>query len=189
MDEWRLRPAARSDLPEIAGLYLRTREAALPAMPPGVHPAEEVRAWVSGWDLDAWVVWLAELSDGRPVGYAVVAGDWLHSLYVDPGAAGGGIGTALLDVVKQQCPEGFCLWVFESNAPARAFYANRGLIELERTDGSANEEKAPDVRMAWLGSDPARFLRGLLNDVDDQIKNLADRRAALARALEERRAR
>ncbi len=90
-------------------------------------------------------------------------------------------------MVKQQRPEGFCLWVFESNAPARAFYANRGLIELERTDGSANEEKAPDVRMAWLGSDPAMFLRGLLNDVDEQAKDLADRREALVRALEDAR--
>lgn len=189
MDEWRLRPAADTDLPELAEIYLRTREAALPAIPPGVHPADEVRAWVAGWDLEAWVVWLAELPNGRPVGYAVVAGDWLHSLYVDPDAAGGGVGTALLDVVKQQRPRGFCLWVFESNTPARAFYANRGLIELERTDGSANEEKAPDVRMAWLGSDPATFLRGLLHDVDDQIKDLADRRAALTRALEELRAR
>ena len=185
MDEWRLRPAGRTDLPELAEIYLRAREAALPAMPPGVHPADEVRTWVSGWDLDAWVVWLAELPEGRPVGYAVVAGDWLHSLYVDPDAAGSGIGTALLDVVKQQRPEGFCLWVFESNLPARAFYANRGLIELERTDGSANEEKAPDVRMAWLGSDPAMFLRGLLNEVDDLAKDLADRREALVCALED----
>ncbi len=74
MDEWRLRPAGRTDLPELADIYLRAREAALPAMPPGVHPADEVRTWVSGWDLDAWVVWLAELPDGRPVGYAVVGG-------------------------------------------------------------------------------------------------------------------
>lgn len=189
MGEWRLRPAGRTDLPELADIYLRTREAALPAMPPGVHPADEVRAWVAGWDLDAWLVWLAELPDGRPLGYAVVAGDWLHSLYVDPDAAGRGIGTALLDVVKQQRPEGFCLWVFESNAPARAFYTNRGLIGLERTDGSANEEKAPDLRMAWLGSDPAVFLGGLLNEVDDQAKDLGDRREALVRALEELRAR
>ena len=29
--------------------------------------------------------------------------------------------------------------------------ARRGLVELERTDGSANEEKAPDIRMAWPG--------------------------------------
>jgi hypothetical protein len=35
----------------------------------------------------------------------------------------------------------------------------RGLVELERTDGAANEEKAPDVRMAWPGRDPLAFYR------------------------------
>ena len=39
--------------------------------------------------------------------------------------------------------------MFESNAPARAFYARHGLVEREHTDGSENEERAPDLRMAW----------------------------------------
>ena len=47
-------------------------------------------------------------------------------------------------------PGGFCLWVFETNTPARGFYARHGLVELERTDGAGNEEKQPDIRMAWL---------------------------------------
>ena len=72
--------------------------------------------------------------------------------------AGQGVGAALLDLVKAQRPDGFCLWVFEMNTPARAFYARHGLVELERTDGSGNEEKAPDLRMAWPGADPLRFL-------------------------------
>ena len=41
--------------------------------------------------------------------------------------------------------------VFVANEPARAFYAARGLLERERTDGSANEERAPDIRMQWAG--------------------------------------
>ena len=39
--------------------------------------------------------------------------------------------------------------MFESNVGARRLYARRGLVEVERTDGAGNEEKAPDVRMAW----------------------------------------
>ena len=74
-----------------------------------------------------------------------------------PRHGGRGVGTALLDLVKAQRPAGFCLWVFETNAPARGFYARRGLVELERTDGSGNEEQAPDVRMAWPGAEPARL--------------------------------
>ncbi len=78
---------------------------------------------------------------------------WLDDLYVLPGHAGHGIGSMLLDVVKTRRPDGFALWVFEVNTPARAFYARHGLVEVERTDGAGNEEKAPDVRMEWHPTD------------------------------------
>jgi GNAT superfamily N-acetyltransferase len=184
MVEWQLRQATVEDLPALAEIYLRARTAAEPAMPPGIHPADEVREWVSGWDLAKREVWLAAAPDGLSLGFAAVADDWLHSLYVDPDAAGNGVGSALLDVTKQLRPDGFCLWVFESNTPARTFYANRGLIELERTDGAANEEKAPDIRMAWPGADPLGFLGGLLDDVEQQQQDLDLRRAAVTRAVE-----
>jgi hypothetical protein len=54
--------------------------------------------------------------------------------------------------VKTLRPDGFGLWVFTSNTPARAFYAGHGFVETERTDGSDNEEHAPDVRMEWRPS-------------------------------------
>jgi len=41
------------------------------------------------------------------------------------------------------------LWVFQRNERARAFYAKNGFLELELTDGDANEEKMPDVLMHW----------------------------------------
>jgi chorismate mutase/GNAT superfamily N-acetyltransferase len=183
MDELRLRPAGTSDLPALAEVFLRARAAAVPAMPPGTHSDAEVRAWVGGWDLAAWDVWLAE-ADGPPLGFAVVAGDWLHSLYVAPEAAGQGIGGTLLDLVKGLRPGGFGLWVFESNVPARSFYEHRGLVSLERTDGSGNEEGAPDLRMAWPGSDPLAFFRRLIDEVDEQLGDLLARRAALTRAVQ-----
>ncbi|MBB6626329.1 GNAT family N-acetyltransferase [Nocardioides sp. KIGAM211] len=183
MDELVLRPAGPADLPDVAALHLRARAAAVPAMPPGVHGDDEVRAWVAGWDLADQDVWVAE-ADGVALGYARVHGDWLDDLYVAPEAAGAGIGSALLDLVKGLRPAGFCLWVFESNAPARGFYERRGLVDLERTDGSANEERAPDIRMAWPGADPLTFLRGLIDDVDEQLGDLLARRAALTRAVQ-----
>jgi GNAT superfamily N-acetyltransferase len=88
---------------------------------------------------------------GEVVGYARFTATWLDDLYVVPGHAGSGIGSALLDLVKSLRPGGFQLWVFEMNAPARAFYARHGLVERERTDGSGNEESAPDIRMEWPG--------------------------------------
>ena len=51
------------------------------------------------------------------------------------------MGAALFDLVTSLRPDGFCLWVFESNTPARAFYRSRGCVELERTDGAGNEEQ------------------------------------------------
>jgi GNAT superfamily N-acetyltransferase/chorismate mutase len=183
-DEVTLRPASAEDLPAIADLYLRVREAAVPSMPPQVHTVEEVHAYVGGWDLDRRDVWLAEVG-GEPAAFMVVEGDWLNSLYVLPARAGHGVGSALLDVAKSLRPGGFCLWVFESNTPARDFYRHRGLVELERTDGSTNEERAPDLRMAWPGEDPLVFYRGLIDDVDAQLGDLLNRRSALTRAVQE----
>jgi GNAT superfamily N-acetyltransferase/chorismate mutase len=183
-DDLLLRPAVPDDLPGVAELYLRVREAAVPAMPPPIHTVDEVHAYVEGWDLARRDVWVAEL-DGAPVAFMVVEDAWLDSLYVLPEAAGQGVGSALLDVAKGLRPGGFSLWVFESNTPARAFYQRRGIVELERTDGSGNEERAPDLRMAWPGTDPLAFFRGLIDDVDAQLGDLLARRAALTRAVRE----
>ena len=57
-------------------------------------------------------------------------------------------------------------------------------MELERTDGSGNEEKAPDVKMAWPGRDPVAFFRGLIDEVDAGLGELLARRAALTRAVQ-----
>jgi GNAT superfamily N-acetyltransferase len=178
-----LRPATPEDLPAIADLYIRVREAAVPAMPPQIHTVEEVHAYVGGWDLARRDVWVAEL-DGTPVAFMVVENAWLNSLYVLPEASGQGVGSALLDVAKGLRPDGFSLWVFESNAPARTFYERRGLVELEHTDGSTNEERSPDLRMAWPGADPLAFYRRLIDEVDGQLGDLLARRAALTRAVQ-----
>ena len=41
------------------------------------------------------------------------------------------------------------LWVFQKNAAAISFYQARGFREIERTDGSRNEEREPDLLMEW----------------------------------------
>ena len=181
-----LRPATPDDLPAIAELHIRVRAAAYPAMPPR-HP-HRPRGPGPGWragtssSVDVWV--------GRGRRHAgrlrpVVDGDWLDDLYVGPSRArAAASGSALLDLVKAQRPAGFCLWVFESNEPARAFYRARGLVDLERTDGAANEEKAPDIRMAWPGSDPLAFYRSLIDSVDHDLGELLNRRAAITAAVQ-----
>ena len=141
-----LRPAGPDDLPAVAEVHLAARAAA--AMPPPVHPPDDVRRWVRSWDLGTTEVWVAEGSDGV-LGYARLTDAWLDDLYVLPEHRGAVVGSALLDLAKALRPAGFGLWVFEQNAPARAFYARHGLLEVERTDGSGNEERAPDIRVEW----------------------------------------
>lgn len=175
-----LRPATEADAGSVAEVHLSARRAA--PMPASVHADEEALPWLAS-RLREDRAWVAEL-DGRVVGYARFTSGWLDDLYVLPEYAGRGVGSALLDVVKSQLPEGFCLWVFETNAPARGFYARHGLLELEHTDGSANEERAPDVRMAWPGAEPLDFLRGLIDEVDAQLGDLLARRVALTRAVQ-----
>lgn len=175
-----LRLAASADLPAIAEVYLAARDAA--PMPPGIHSADDVRAWVSTWDLTERDVWVAEV-DGRLVAYATLTPTWLDGLYVDPAAQRTGIGSSLLDVAKSVRPDGFGLWVFESNQPARDFYLRHGLIALERTDGSANEEHAPDIKMVWPGVDPLAYFRSLIDDADLVLGDVLARRSALTRAV------
>ena len=143
----------RSDVTDagvVAGLWLRARKAAVPAIPAPVHDDEDVRQWFAEHVLANCEVWLAE-EDGRVVGLLVLDGDWVDQLYVEPSETGRGIGAALLDVAKRERPGGLRLWTFEANAGARRFYERHGFVAVERTDGSGNEEGAPDVRYVWEG--------------------------------------
>ena len=145
-----LRPALPEDAAAVAEVHLAARRAA--PMPPAVHADDDVRSWLAGRLAPASgdEVWVAE-AEGSVVGYARLHEDWLDDLYVHPRHQGQGVGAALLDLTKARRPGGFGLWVFERNTPARRFYARAGLVEVERTDGSGNEEGEPDVRVLWRG--------------------------------------
>lgn len=181
-----LRPGDAVDLAEVAELYIATRRASVPAIPAPVHTDSEIRDWFAGL-VGSKEIWVAETGDSGPaeiLGFAVLDGAWLDSLYVGPQHQARGIGTALLDLVKAQRPGGFALWVFASNTGARGFYHRHGLVELEHTDGSANEERSPDVRMAWPGLDPVAYLRGQIDEVDDELALLLARRFALTATVQ-----
>lgn len=180
-----LRPAGPDDAAGLADLFVAAREAAYPAMPLPVRTPEEIHAWFV--DLvgrgATGETWVAERA-GTLTGYLVLDPGWLDSLYVRPDLLGQGIGSALLDLAKSLRPGGFALWVFESNERARRFYARHGLWELERTDGSGNEEGCPEVRMAWPGERPVDYLRRQINEVDDDLARLLAHRAALTAAVQ-----
>ncbi len=186
--ELTVRRAEPAEAAAVADLYGAARRAAVPQMPPAVHGPDEDLAWF-GQRLaaDTHEVWVVERDD-KLVGYAMISAVWLDHLFVHPDATGQGLGSVLLDLVKSLRPDGFSLWVFESNSGARRFYRRHGLVELERTDGRGNEEQAPDVRMAWPGADPLAFFRRQIDEVDEQLGDLFARRVALTRAVQEHKA-
>ncbi len=143
-----LRRAVASDADVAAEIYLRSRAAAEPQMPPDVHSEAEVRAFVADVMIARREAWLAELG-GVPTGLLVLERDDVDWLFVAPNAQGQGVGSALLEHAKSLRPDGLALWVFESNVPARQFYERRGFVAVRRTDGAGNEEHAPDVRYVW----------------------------------------
>jgi GNAT superfamily N-acetyltransferase len=149
-----MKPAIRRggvhDARATADLYLRAREAALRAgsMPAGVHDDDDVRGYFASHIVGACELWVAE-QDGALAGILVLDGDFVDQLYVEPGLTGRGIGSALLAVAKRERPEGLRLWAFQSNTGARRFYERHGFLEVRRTDGADNEERAPDVLYAY----------------------------------------
>ncbi len=86
--------------------------------------------------------------DGEPLGFLAREGEAVRALYLDSGARGRGVGVALLDRAKAGRAR-LSLWAFEANPQAVAFYEREGFRVVERTDGSGNEEKLPDLRLAW----------------------------------------
>lgn len=181
-----LRPGERVDLAEIAELYIATRRSSRPAMPPPVQDDAAIRNWFDALagQKEIWVAEAGGQGPGEILGFAILDGSWVDSLYVGPQYQARGIGTALLDLVKAQRPDGFALWVFASNTGARGFYHRHGLVELEHTDGSGNEERSPDIRMAWPGLDPIRYLRSQIDEVDDELALLLARRFALTATVQ-----
>jgi GNAT superfamily N-acetyltransferase len=146
--EPRLRRATDADADIAARVYLRARHHAVPEIPPLVHPDDDVRQWMRGIVREQ-EVWLAVASDGTVLGLIVLDGNWVGQLYVDPGWTGRGLGTRFVELAKQRRPGGLQLWTFASNVRAQRFYERHGFTIQERTDGSGNEERAPDLRYAW----------------------------------------
>jgi GNAT superfamily N-acetyltransferase len=158
----RISRALDIDASTAADIYLRSRLAAWPEMPHGIHSDEDVCAFVADVMIAQRETWLA-WDEGRPVGLLVLDGAELDWLFVDPDAQSRGVGTALIEHAKARRPGGLVLWVFESNRRAQVFYERHGFVAVERTDGTGNEEQEPDIRYAWAGlaSEPAETDGGL----------------------------
>jgi GNAT superfamily N-acetyltransferase len=131
----------------VVALWLRSRRASIPNVPPPAHNDEEVRSWFETVVLRQRETWVID-EDGSVAAVLVLLPGWIDQLYVEPELTGRGLGTRLVELAKQLNPAGLDLWTFESNIGARRFYERHGFIAVDATDGD-NEEAAPDVRYHW----------------------------------------
>jgi GNAT superfamily N-acetyltransferase len=142
-----VRPAADDESGTIAEVFLESFRGL--TFLPLVHTDDEIRTWIRTEMVPSHEVWVAEAA-GAIAGFAAVKGDLLGHLYVRPSAQNRGVGSALLDVVKRELPDGFQFWVFQRNVAARRFYERHGCRVVELGDGSGNEEREPDALYEWV---------------------------------------
>ncbi len=142
-----LRQGRPDDANAIADVFLAARSRCMSYLP-RVHSDDDVRAWIASVVCNSPELWVAE-HKGRLQAFMLTHGDHLEHLYVHPDSHNLGIGSVLLDKVKELRPSGFRLWVFLQNEQARHFYERRGLTLLRQTDGSTNEERTPDAEYMW----------------------------------------
>jgi GNAT superfamily N-acetyltransferase len=135
-----------------AEVWLRSRRACAEAgtIPAPVHADDDVRRWFAEEVVVKRELWVA-VASGVVCGVLVLDGSSVDQLYVDPALTGRGAGSRLLEVARRERPSGLSLWTFQSNTGARRFYARQSFVEVRRTDGAANEERAPDVLLRWPG--------------------------------------
>ena len=140
-----IRPAVAADAAAVADVYLSSFAATYAF--PLAHTDDEVRGWLAGI-VAGGGTWVAEAGP-RVVAMMVLAEGWIEQLYVDPGWLGRGIGSRLMALAKERQPGGLQLYTFQVNDRARRFYERHGFVAAWFGDGSANEERQPDVRYEW----------------------------------------
>ena len=144
-----IRRGDAADARAAADLWLRSRKAALGAIPEPVHSDDDVRGWFGSHVVPDLELWIAQSQAHQMLGILVLDGEWIDQLYVDPANLRCGIGGRLVEVAKRERPRGLPLWTFVSNGGAQRFYERQGFVEVARTDGSDNEEQAPDIQYAF----------------------------------------
>jgi GNAT superfamily N-acetyltransferase len=143
----RIRRATRADAAAVSDVYIRGRRGAADYIPT-VHTDNEIRDWIANVLMAASEVWVAEC-EGEIVAMMALDGEQVEQLYVAPEHQRRGAGSRLLAKARELRPRGLRLWTFQRNAPARRFYESHGFRAVEFTDGSANEEREPDVLYEW----------------------------------------
>ena len=143
-----IRRADAQDVEQVARLHRHVRRTSLPFLA-DLHTAEEDLQFFRDTVFTQCEVWVA--GGGVVDGFIAFRAGWVDHLYVRPQCQRRGIGRALLARAMDTYSP-LRLWVFQKSAPALAFYATHGFRQVERTDGSRNEEREPDILMEWCAS-------------------------------------
>lgn len=92
---------------------------------------------------------MAATADSTVVGVTVLQAAGLKQPYLEPFWRGRGLGDRFVSLAKRQRPQGLALCTFQINGPAHRFHERHGSVARERTDGSGNDEREPDIRYVW----------------------------------------
>ncbi|MEP3844318.1 MAG: GNAT family N-acetyltransferase [Paracoccaceae bacterium] len=148
MTEVAIRPARTTDAGKV-GAILSNFIDTTPWMPRIHTRAQDIG--FAGMLIDRGWVRVAETPAGV-LGFLAREGEMIQALYVADHARGQGVGSALLqDTCDQQ--KRLTLWTFQANTRAQNFYTTHAFREVERTDGSGNDEGLPDIRYEWHKKD------------------------------------
>jgi GNAT superfamily N-acetyltransferase len=126
MSEITVRRGAAEDRAACAAIYARTWPSAFPGI------ERLIDQDVFDRETEEELIFVA-VRDGAIIGFAAYypPGNFLHHLFVDPSAQGGGAGSALLKTIQAQAGPGLSLKAKLSNHRARSFYAAQGWTEGE----------------------------------------------------------
>lgn len=144
-----IRPATADDTPELGKILVAAfrsgyQDLLAPAILADLDPAEWSAVIANGIAVGALCTVVWQETGGPIAGFATFGPDpadpgigYLASLYVDPNAAGAGVGRQLLShVVDQLIAAGHHvteLWVFEGNERATRLYERAGFHATDRT--------------------------------------------------------
>lgn len=84
------------------------------------------------------------------IGFMSTNDNWLHQLYIGVDYIGKGVGTALLNVAKQESNGHLQLYTFQCNQIAQSFYEKHEFNAVKF--GSDNEEGLADILYEWKDS-------------------------------------
>lgn len=144
----RIRPMTEPETATVAAVWYRAGREAYPYLPGWRSMTRELALQVFRNHIAAHCQIFVIEHEGAIGGYLALKGSYVDRLYIDPSCQGKGLGTALMEHVRQQRPDGLELHTHQQNTAACAFYERLGFVAV-RYGTSPPPENAPDVEYHW----------------------------------------